>query len=135
MKIGFNYPKVFVEPNLGFHEEVFNLASPLYLEGYFQSYHYFEGYENLLKRVFDFSHADLDQTNQNLLTTIKNTNTVGIHIRRGDYISDEKTRQFHGNCSKEYYTKINSFEKNNKFTYVFFHSDIEWVKENFKDLK
>jgi hypothetical protein len=37
---------------------------------------------------------------------------------------------------KNTYTEaINSFEKNNKFTYVFFHSDIEWVKENFKDLK
>jgi len=30
-------------------------------------------------------------------------NVLGIHIRRGDYISNPKTRNFHGFCSDEYY--------------------------------
>lgn len=136
-QIGFNYPKVFVEPNAGFQELVFNLTSPLYLEGYFQSYRYFDKNENIIKELFDFSKATLDKKNKNLLTTIKNTNTVALHIRRGDYVSDQRTQQFHGNCTIEYYKEaINKFEKiSNKFTYVFFSDDIDWVKENFKDLE
>jgi len=31
------------------------------------------------------------------------SSTIGIHIRRGDYISNKKTRNFHGYCSDSYY--------------------------------
>ena len=29
--------------------------------------------------------------------------TIGVHVRRGDYISNQKTRSFHGYCSNAYY--------------------------------
>lgn len=40
---------------------------------------------------------------------LPNQDVLGIHIRRGDYISNPKTRNFHGFCSEQYYldaTKI-----------------------------
>jgi hypothetical protein len=34
---------------------------------------------------------------------LPNEDVLGIHIRRGDYISNPKTRNFHGFCSEQYY--------------------------------
>lgn len=34
---------------------------------------------------------------------LPNQDVLGIHIRRGDYISNPKTRNFHGFCSEKYY--------------------------------
>jgi hypothetical protein len=133
---GLNYPKVFIEPFLGYNDSVLQLKSPVYLDGYFQSYRYFEGYEGFIKDKFSFSKAILDSKNRQLCVLLNNTETVAVHIRRGDYVNDKLTQQFHGNCSKEYYLEaIDRMEQKSKgLTYVFFSDDIEWVKENFSDL-
>jgi hypothetical protein len=133
---GLNYPKVFIEPFLGYNHSVLQLQSPVYLDGYFQSYRYFEGYEDFIKDKFSFSKANLDQKNRQLLRVLNNNETVAVHIRRGDYVNDKLTQQFHGNCSKEYYLEaINRMEQKSKgLTYVFFSDDIDWVKEEFADL-
>ena len=66
---------------------------------------------------------------QEIVEDIKNTNSVALHIRRGDYVS-----LFHrfGMCSLEYYRKaideIVSKVENPKF--FIFSDDPEWVKEN-----
>ena len=66
----------------------------------------------------------------------KNQNTIAVHIRRGDYVTDKLTQQFHGNCSLEYYHRaIIELQTNNKdFILVFFSDDSDWVKEQFGDL-
>ncbi|WP_245745003.1 alpha-1,2-fucosyltransferase [Flavobacterium frigoris] len=133
---GLNYPKVFVETYLGYHNTVLQLKSPIYLDGYFQSYHYFEGYESFVKDLFSFSTMNLDEKNKKILTEINNSETVSVHIRRGDYVNDKLTQQFHGNCSKEYYLEaIHRMEQKSKgLTYVFFSDDIDWVKEEYANL-
>lgn len=135
-KYGFNYPKMFVEPSLGYHDTLLQLKSPVYLEGYFQSFRYFEGYEDFVKELFSFSLKNLDEKNKKIFNKINNTETVAVHIRRGDYVNDNLTQQFHGNCSKAYYLNaIHILEQKNKeLTYLFFSDDIMWVKENFSDL-
>jgi hypothetical protein len=34
---------------------------------------------------------------------LPNENTIAIHIRRGDYLENRKTREFHGYCKDSYY--------------------------------
>jgi hypothetical protein len=69
------------------------------------------------------------------LKEISSTNSVGIHIRRGDYFSDKKTNLYHNVLPIEYYLEsieiIKRKIKNPKF--FFFSDDIKWVKENFKN--
>jgi hypothetical protein len=59
-------------------------------------------------------------------------NSCSLHIRRGDYISDEKANNVHGTCGLEYYKKaikhINSQFEN--VQYFIFSDDISWTKEN-----
>jgi hypothetical protein len=70
------------------------------------------------------------------LVAIKNSISISIHVRRGDYVSDGFTQQFHGNCSLEYYSNAISLLASNNvdFTLIFFSDDCEWVKEQFKNL-
>ncbi len=135
-KLGFNYPKIFSEEKFTFNPEVLLVKPPVFLKGYFQSYKYYEGYEALVKEIFEFPQYNLDEVNKGILCRIKEDTTISIHIRRGDFINDKKTQAFHGNCSIDYYLKaINFFvSRLNDFKLIFFSDDSEWVKEKFKIL-
>lgn len=135
-ELGLNYPKMYREPSFRFDEKVFTIQTPVYLRGFFQSYKYFIGYENFIRQLFVFPLDSLDEKNKNVMGTIKSTNAISIHIRRGDYVNDATTQQYHGNCSLDYYLKAISLltEKNEAFTLFFFSDDSEWVKEQFRDL-
>lgn len=135
-KIGLNYPKIYSESSFGFDENLVVLNSPLYLKGYFQSYKYFRGYENLIKNIFAFPIDKLDSDNKKLLLEIKDENSISIHIRRGDYVNDKKIKDFHSNCSLDYYLEAIALmsSKVNDVKLFFFSDDGEWVKEQFQNL-
>lgn len=133
--LGLNYPKMYKEPSFSFDEKVLNLKSAAYIRGFFQSYKYYAGHENLIRKLFTFSVA-LDGINEKLLANIKGTQSISVHIRRGDYVNDVTTQQYHGNCSLEYYAKAIALltPKGSDFTLFFFSDDCDWVKEKFGDL-
>lgn len=135
-ELGLNYPKIYNEPSFDFHTEVLSLKTPVYIKGYFQSYKYFISYEDIIRRLFSFPVDKLDEVNKDFLITIKSSNTIAIHIRRGDYISDKLTAEYHGSCSMDYYLESIKLlaSKNKDLTLVFFSDDSEWVKEQFNDL-
>ncbi|RKS45138.1 glycosyl transferase family 11 [Gillisia mitskevichiae] len=135
-KLGCNYPKTFLEEKFTFNPEALLVKPPVILHGYFQSYKYYDGYEALVKQIFEFPVNKLDEVNSSLLYRIKETTAISIHIRRGDFINDMKTKTFHGNCSIDYYLKaINFFvSKFSGFQLFFFSDDSEWVKEKFETL-
>jgi len=135
-KLGLNYPKTFLEEKFTFNPEALLVKPPVFLKGYFQSYKYYEGYEALVKGIFEFPQYKLDEVNSGILCRIKEATTISIHIRRGDFINDKKTQTFHGNCSLDYYLKaINFFvTRHSDFQLIFFSDDSEWVKEKFEIL-
>jgi hypothetical protein len=135
-KIGLNYPKIYKEPSFGFQADALSIKSPVYLKGYFQSYKYYIGYEDFIRQLFSFPIDTLDDINKELLSTIKSSNTIAIHIRRGDFVNDTITATHHGSCSLEYYQEAIKLlvSKNDEFTLVFFSDDNDWVKSQFKDL-
>ena len=136
-KLGLNHPKIYNERFFGFNQTAMNTKKPAYLKGYFQSYQYFNGYESLIKKVFSFPLDGLDYINSELLSDIKSMKTISIHVRRGDYVQDKSTQQFHGNCSLEYYFDAISLlvSKNKDSKLIFFSDDSEWVKEQFQNLQ
>ena len=135
-KLGFYESKIFNEPSFDFHPDALCIKAPVYLKGYFQSYKYLLGYEDLIRKTFSFPIDTLDNINKELLFQLKTKTTISIHIRRGDYITNKLTEQFHGNCSLEYYLEAISLlaSRNKDFTLVFFSDDNIWVKEQFENL-
>jgi len=55
--------------------------------------------------------------------------SVGVHVRRGDYVSDKRTNEFHGCCGTDYYAKALTYVMDRCPDPVFyvFSDDIEWV--------
>lgn len=104
-----------------------------YYEGYFQNEDYFKHLKPRLLEEFSLK-VELDEKNKEILEKIKQTNSVSIHIRRGDYVSLETVKNVHGTCTKDYYEKaIDYISKNVENPHFFFFSDdIEWVKSQMK---
>lgn len=84
-----------------------------------------------------FKKLNLNAKNANVLDLITKTNSVSIHVRRGDYLTPKNIEIFGGICTLEYYKQaIEEIKKrlsNPKF--FIFSNDIEWCEENFKDLQ
>lgn len=104
-----------------------------YYNGYFQNEKYFNDVRENLLKAFSLKEP-IDAKNQTVLDSILQTNSVSIHVRRGDYVTLESANKFHGTCSLKYYGKaIKHIAKKVKNLHFFlFSDDIEWVIENLK---
>lgn len=102
-----------------------------YHYGYFQSYRYLEEIKHHLYKYY-LPKQKLTSKNNKLLKRIKQDESVMLHVRRGDYITDQKTFNNHGVCSITYYKKAISFliKKNPKLVFYLFTNDPKWVLEN-----
>lgn len=100
--------------------------------GFFQSEHYFKKISSIINKEFTLKNP-LSSTAQNFKDQINTQiNSVSIHIRRGDYISNLEANKHHGVCDLPYYQKAISKIKEVLESPVFFifSDDIEWTKEN-----
>lgn len=102
--------------------------------GFYQSEEYFKGIEEIICKEFTLKEP-FSATARVFADKISNTkDSVSIHIRRGDYVLDTKTNEYHGTCDLTYYEKTIEYikQKNESPTFFIFSDDIEWVKENLK---
>ncbi len=102
-------------------------------EGYFQNEKYFKNYRKDLIEKFSLSEP-LDEKNLNILNEIKKTNSVSLHVRRGDYVTLDYVRELHGSCTLDYYKNAIEYLKEKIETphFFLFSDDIGWVLENLK---
>lgn len=105
--------------------------SHIYFDGYWQSENYFIEQEAIIRQRFSFQHNT--QKEPPIFREAMLQNAVSIHFRRGDYIGDPKTNQYHGVCSMEYYQEAIHYIANKitKPVFYIFSDDPNWVKENF----
>ena len=102
-------------------------------DGYWQSYKYIQPVEQKLRDQFVF--RDIPMVHENTLKDIEGSNSISLHIRRGDYLSGRMKRMY-DTCSKEYYSRaIEISSKSSTDWKVFvFSDDIKWSAE-FLNLK
>lgn len=103
----------------------------IYLNGYWQSEKYFQHIESIIRQEFTFQRKP-DAINEEVSQEICTTNSVSLHVRRGDYASDLATHEFHGTCPLEYYQralKLIADKIGQPHIYVFSDTP-EWVKRN-----
>ena len=119
-----------VEPHFNYWPEILNAPSDCYLHGYWQSELYFKSFEDIIRSDFSFRNT-LDEKNLKLADEIKKVFSVSLHIRRGDYVSDKKTRKIMNTCSISYYLRAIEYISKLVDSPVFyiFSDDIEWVKK------
>jgi len=109
----------------------FRTPKDVYLDGYWQNANYFRGLEAALRREFSLRNPPSGE-NERILREIQNTNSVSIHIRRGDFAVISHTRSYHGVCPVEYYQKAIELiiERVPNPRFLVFSDDPRWAKEN-----
>lgn len=117
-----------------FKQKVLELKHDRYLVGYFNSYKYFEPIRDVLTREYT-PREDISAEGNEIFKLIESTNSVSIHIRRGDYVTDAGVYKcIEGIITEHYY--LNAVEliasRVHKPHFFVFSNDMPWVKENFK---
>jgi len=134
-KIQLNKNIITQHPPYVFDESLRNTQDNKYVQGFFTDERYFKGVEDMLRK--EFTPKDpLDKKNEKITDEIKQVNSVSIHVRRGDYITNKANAKSLGFLGLEYYknaiNKINNSVQNPYF-YVF-SDDIDWCKSNLATL-
>ncbi len=98
-----------------------------YIKGYFQSEKYFENYKDDVHKLFTFKDYSFIK-NPEMLEEIKNTNSVSISVRLGDYVGNP---YFDGICTKKYYENCINYikEKHPDCKFYVFSDEIERAKK------
>lgn len=98
--------------------------------GCFQDKKYFKSNYSSLRFRSDLR---LDEENMILLKKIQETNSVAVHIRRGDYLASAIRDIYGGICTPAYYQKaINTVLENvPNATFFFFSDDTAYIEQNF----
>jgi hypothetical protein len=74
----------------------------------------------------------VSKSKQEIINEIMDTNSVSLHVRRGDYLINPRAKQLLVVCDAEYYLKsveIMSSKVERPHFYIF-SDDIKWAKEN-----
>lgn len=99
--------------------------------GNFESSKYFDEIrDNILEMYTPKEPINKDKIE--LYDKIKNSNSVCITIRRGDFVQNEQFKSIHYICDEKYFYKALEIikQKINNPLFVVFSDDIKWVKEN-----
>lgn len=123
----------YIQKKFEYHHEVFNFENK-YLDGYWQSEKFFKDSKDKVISGFTFR-EQLNKQNLKIKDIAENENSISIHIRRGDYVTNPEASKVHGNiCDLDYYKKAIDFLNNEISNPVFivFSDDIEWASSNLK---
>lgn len=102
----------------------------IYFDGYWQSEKYFKEIENVIRKEFTFKKS-MDEKNKQLADEMSIINSVSIHVRRGDYITEKPILDI---CSLEYYQNAISYiiERVDNAHFFVFSDDPVWAANNLK---
>ena len=126
--------RLYAERTFTFDEQVIGLPDNTYLDGYWQSERYFGDVAEVIRADFAIRNPP-SAANQRWLEQIASTNSVSLHIRRGDYVSTPAAAAFHGTCDIDYYERAVTYLRDltglDLVAYVF-SDDPDWVAANLK---
>lgn len=125
--IAINRRKDFFEKDFTYDSEFESLGNCIRLNGYFQSWKYFEKYSQDIKTQL-ISLVEKSQQYVQLVEEFENRPSISVHVRRGDYVN---LASFHGLTSRRYYRQAISLASRHliKPSLFVFTDDIEMAKE------
>jgi hypothetical protein len=104
--------------------------SRVYLEGFWQSFKYFEKYTHELRHLFLPRINSLSDYHKEIFRKFSPTNAVSIHIRRGDYVTNKVYSSIFHLTDVHYFKasiELIRSRVNNPIFYIF-SDDLAWVK-------
>lgn len=121
------------ERGFGFDPTVLQAPADAHLTGYWQSEMYFQPIRWALLDEFMPAQAPCPHV-ASLMEPMRSQPAVSVHVRRGDYATDTRTRAFHGLCPPEYYREAvrRIAERVVDPTLYVFSDEPDWVRDNLK---
>lgn len=122
-----------LQRKFNFHMSFLDLPDNVYLDGYWQSEKYFNDISNVIRNEFTLKVPNIDKYSY-LLESIRNSESVAVHVRRGDYVSSSRVNQHYEPCPMEYYkSSVQSIlAKVRKPRFFLFSDDVEWTEQNLR---
>jgi len=124
--------KLFEEQTFEFDPNFFKARKDAIISGYWQSEKYFEGISDKIRDIFTCNNDVWRINDIKVLNAIESNESVSLHVRRGDMISNSEVAKVHGACDINYYNDSISY-MNNKLKspiYFIFSDDPKWASEN-----
>ena len=127
-------PRVVIESSSTYDPTVRTLEGSLILDGYWQSEEYFADHRGHLEQVFDWSALIQDAGDVRLADGIRGSESVAVHVRRGDYVSEPHTHAFHGTCEPDYYAEAAELVRREvgPSRFFVFSDDPDWAEEHLR---
>lgn len=113
-----------------FHPEITCLPLPnIYYHGYWINTGWFHAYADILRKELTFPLID-DERNTDYATQISNSLSIGVHIRRGDYVTIGWTLE------NNYYLQSMTalIKKYPKAAFFIFSDDLDWCESHAHEL-
>jgi hypothetical protein len=125
-------PRIWREHQMyGFDARTLTLPGRVRLIGYWPSERYFADAADRIRDDFYFD-FDLDGRDLDVANLIAATQSVGVHVRHGDYATNPSTTAFHGVLPLDYYRRaVARVQETVPDPHFFvFSDDPEWCRHN-----
>jgi hypothetical protein len=113
-----------------YHWNALNAPDNSFTDGFWQSEIYFKDIASIIRKEFSIKEPLSDDAKK-MEQQIKSTNSVSLHVRRGDYLNQTKTYWI---SDIEYYKRALELVKKKVYnpTIFVFTNDAAWVKKSLK---
>lgn len=117
------------ESAITYDPSIRTLHEPVCLVGYWQSERYFIDIADEIRADFALREPFCG-ANAKLLELAHSADSVGLHVRRGDFVSLNDAAQVHGVCSIDYYRRAINLVRNRcpECHFLIFSDDPEWAR-------
>lgn len=105
--------------------------------GYWQTALYFQSITDEIVRKFTFDMGALSQRSREMMYLIERSQSVSVHIRRGDYLSPSNVASVGTICDLSYYRLAMEYmrERLGDVCFFIFSDDVAWAVEHIRDEK
>ena len=116
-----------------FDPEVLEAPDNVYLMGSWISEKYFKDIEDIIRKEFTVKTPQTGENNE-IAEMILNTESVSLHVRRGEFVTKSGYREIYDLCNLDYYEQCIKYivERVKSPHFFVFSDDIPWVKEKLK---
>ena len=119
-----------------YHDQVFSMDGK-YLVGYWACEKYYADILGILREDISFPRSgneELQRRNDAVIRQMEQTQSVSVHIRRGDYLDDINRELFGGICTEMYYHRAMEYMKERipEAKFYLFSDDTAYVRENYQ---
>lgn len=127
--------RLWIETQKSFTPMFLNTGRDACFVGSFQSEKYFIENQNEIRKLYTFKNPLLELSHE-LAIKIVNTESIAIHVRRGDYVSSPVYSMVMENLTFKYYEQAIEIMKSkvDNPTFFVFSDDLDWCKKEFKSV-